>query len=118
MSEGKGKAKRGGGHKGAKQTVSADEGAGLYLDCLGEGDRLALTLAGGSGLEQEMAVVRLLIRRAILDGRPAREVAQLLNCLAGLLKTQHVLAGKNAKQLDEALAAALDAIAAEIGVNL
>ncbi len=94
---------------------------GLYADCLDEDERalLAQALASASGgLEEELAVARVLIRRAIIDGRPAREVTALLNCLAGLLKTQHVLSGHNAKQLDEALAAALDAISVELGVSL
>lgn len=92
--------------------VEASEG--LYAGCLEEEDREALARARDGGLEQEMAVVRVLIRRAIVEGRPAREVAQLLTCLSQLLKTHHVISGHNAKQLDDALAAALDAIGAEM----
>jgi hypothetical protein len=115
----RGEGARGRGRGGREKTAPprvGEESLGLYTDCLQEEDRAALAQVSGSGLEQEMAVVRLLIRRAIADGRPAREVAQLLTCLSGLLKTQHVIAGKNAKQLDEALAAALDAIAVEMGI--
>jgi hypothetical protein len=114
----RGEGARGRGRREEKAPPPAcAEPLGLYGDCLGEDDRAALAQVSGRGLEHELAVVRVLIRRAIADGRPSREVAQLLTCLAGLLKTQHVIAGKNAKQLDEALAAALDAIAVELGIG-
>ncbi len=105
--------------KKARGTAKAQAGEeGLYAGLLDEGERAALALAAGCGLEQELAVVRVLIRRALVEGRPAREVTALVDCLGRALKTQHVLQGKAAKQLDEALAAALDAIAVEMGANL
>ncbi|MHB1007554.1 MAG: hypothetical protein ACYC3S_18225 [Chloroflexota bacterium] len=103
---------KGGARAGAANAL------GLYADLLDEGERTALALAADCGIEQELSVVRVLIRRALIEGRPTREVAGLVDCLARLLKTQHVLKGKAAKQLDEALAAALDAIAAEMGAAL
>lgn len=118
----KGEPARDGGRRERQTPAPAQAGAadllGLYAGCLDDEERTALVQVAGSGLEQELAVVRVLIRRAIVEGRPAREVAQLLTCLSQLLKTQHVIGGKNAKQLDEALAAALDAIGAEMGVSL
>lgn len=99
---------------------SATEGAegGLYETALDPADRAALESALAAGLDAETALMRVLIRRALVEGRPAAQVAYLVSVLAQIVKTQHVLAGKSAKQLDEALAAALDAIAAEMGVKL
>lgn len=112
-------ARRRGKPQGAAAPCQQAAGAGgPYTDCLTGDERAALAQVAGSGLEQEMAVVRVLIRRAIVEGRPARDVAHLLNCLSHLLKTQHVISGKNAHRLDEALAAALDAIGAELGASL
>ena len=90
--------------------------SGLYAACLDEADQAALARALGAGLDEETALLRVLIRRALLEGQPATQVAYLVNSLASLLKTRHVLAGKVGKQLDEAITAALDAIAAESGV--
>lgn len=95
-----------------------DAGLGLYEGCLDEEGRAALARALAAGLDQETALLRVLIRRALLEGKPATQVAYLVDCLARLLKTQHVLSGKVGKQLDEAIAAALDAIAAEMGAHV
>lgn len=101
-------------------SAAADEPAanGLYGGCFDPADQAALSSAIAAGLDEETALMRVLIRRALLEGRPAQQVAYLISVLANLVKTQHVLAGKSAKQLDEALANALDAIAAEMGVKL
>ncbi len=106
--------------RGAAGSAAADEqgASSLYGGCLDQADQAALAAALAAGLDEETALLRVLIRRALLEGRPAQQVAYLISVLANLVKTQHVLAGKSAKQLDEALAAALDAIAAEMGVKL
>ncbi|MHB1133734.1 MAG: hypothetical protein ACYC4L_15280 [Chloroflexota bacterium] len=94
------------------------EALGLQNEPLSAADRAHLTAAAGEGLAAETQILRLLIRRALDEGRPAGQVADLIDCLARVLRTQHALSGTNAKQLDEALANALDKIAAEIGVAL
>ena len=104
---------------GGKEIAAAGEhAAGLYDECLDAADRAALDRATAAGLDHETALLRVLIRRALIEGKPATQIAYLVDCLTRLLKTRHVLAGKSAKQLDEALAAALDAVAAELGVKL
>ncbi|MHB1415428.1 MAG: hypothetical protein ACYC1C_09260 [Chloroflexota bacterium] len=91
---------------------------GLYAACLDDEERQALERALAAGLDEETALLRVLIRRALLEDKPATQVAYLIATLSQLLKTQHVIAGQAAKQLDEALAQALDAIAAEMGAAL
>ncbi|MCL5110598.1 MAG: hypothetical protein M1401_17375 [Chloroflexi bacterium] len=91
---------------------------GPYEDCLTPADRDALSRATATGLDEETALLRVLIRRALVEGKPATQVAYLVDCLTRLLKARHVLTGKAAKSLDEALAKALDAIAAEMGATL
>ncbi|MDA8218222.1 MAG: hypothetical protein M0Z94_11460 [Dehalococcoidales bacterium] len=91
---------------------------GLYAACLDDEERQALERALAAGLDEETALLRVLIRRALLQDKPATQVAYLVQTLSQLLKTRHVIAGQAAKQLDEALAQALDAIAAEMGAAL
>ena len=83
-----------------------------------EVDRARLAAAAEEGLAAETRILRLLIRQAMDEGHPAGEIARLIDCLARVLRTKHVLTGANAKQLDEALATALDKIAVEIGATL
>lgn len=106
-----------GGDRGDGAATVALDG-GPYEDLFDDEDRAALARALDAGLSHEAALLRVLIRRAVSEGRPSAQVAQLAGTLARLLRTQAGLGRQHVRDLDEALAAALDAIAREIGFNL
>ncbi|MHB9092591.1 MAG: hypothetical protein ACYC7H_14345, partial [Chloroflexota bacterium] len=61
---------------------------------------------------------RALIQRSVAAGADPLRTSRLMDCLARLLRVQASLTGANGRQLDQALANALDAIAAELGITL
>lgn len=106
-------------HRRARfDAAEAEIVAGFYEDFFDEETRALLQNAAGNGLSAEAELVRVLIRRALAEGKPASQVAELCETLARLLKTQHALQGKNVRDLDQALGVALDAIAREMGEHL
>jgi hypothetical protein len=80
-----------------------------------ERDSLDGALLAGD-LTQEVALLRVLVRRAVADETDLETVSRALARLAQMLKVQHVLTGDAAKGLDEALAKVLAEIGTEIGI--
>lgn len=107
------------GGQGDASEIGGEAGTspGPYDVCLDEEGKAAIARALAAGLDDETALLRVLIRRALLEGKPSTQVAYLVNTLASVMKTHHVLTGKVGKQLDEAITAALDAIATEMGAH-
>lgn len=93
----------------------------FYLDLFTAEERAALAGAvEGNDLEQEVRLLRVLIRRAVAEGGPKgtslETVSRALGRLAQMMRVQHVIAGEAAKSLDEALAKVLEEIATEVGL--
>jgi hypothetical protein len=104
--------------RGQKQrTRAAAEARRIYGDLFTpeERDTLDGALLAGD-LTQEVALLRVLVRRAVEAETDLETVSRAIARLAQLLKIQHVLTGDAAKGLDEALAKVLAEIGTEIGL--
>jgi hypothetical protein len=89
----------------------------LYESLFSEDERAALKEAvEGNDLQQEVELLRVLIRRGVAEGLDLETLSRALGRLAQLLRVQHVIAGQAAQSLDEALAKALEEIANEVGL--
>ncbi len=89
----------------------------LYESLFSAEERAALKEAvEGNDLQQEVELLRVLIRRGVAEGLDLETLSRAMGRLGQLLRVQHVIAGQAAKSLDEALAKALEEIAAEIGL--
>jgi hypothetical protein len=111
----KGRLRAGGSRgKGARANEAARR---LYQDRFTSEERAALTGAAESNdLEQELGLLRVLIRRGVADGQDLETVSRSIARLAQALRVQHVLKGQAARNLDEALARALEEIGNELGI--
>lgn len=88
----------------------------LYQDLFTSGERAALAGAAESNdLEQELGLLRVLIRRSVAEGQDLETVSRSIARLAQALRVQHVVKGQAAKNLDEALAKVLAEVGAEMG---
>lgn len=74
--------------------------------------------AGQMTIDGEIALLRVLIRRALKEGQPLAVVAKGVDALGRALKVEYGLKGRAAKGLEEALARALDEIGQELGMTL
>ncbi len=89
----------------------------LYADLFSAEERAALASALASDdLEQEVALLRVLIRRAAAEGVSLETLSRAMGRLAQMLRVQHVLRGQAARSLDEALARVLEEIGNELGL--
>lgn len=111
-----GKRQRGRPGRG-KRRGSAAEARKLYEDLFQPEERAALAgAAERDDLEQEVELLRVLIRRGVAEGADLETVSRSIGRLAQALRVQRVLKGDAAKSLDEALARALEEIGNELGV--
>ncbi len=89
----------------------------LYQDLFTDAEKAALAGAAESNdLEQELGLLRVLIRRGVAEGQDLETLSRSIARLAQALRVQHVLRGQAAKNLDQALAKALEEIGNELGV--
>ncbi|HVC33318.1 MAG TPA: hypothetical protein VNL16_07395 [Chloroflexota bacterium] len=89
----------------------------LYQDLFSAQERATLEgAAEDNDLEQEVGLLRVLIRRGVADGVDLETLSRSLGRLAQMLRVQHVIRGQAAKNLDEALARALEEIGNELGL--
>lgn len=89
----------------------------LYEDLFEPAERAALTgAAEREDLEQEVELLRVLIRRGVAQGLDLETLSRSIGRLAQALRIQRVLKGEAAKSLDEALARALEEIGNELGI--
>lgn len=68
-------------------------------------------------LEEELALARLLLKRALRDGASLRDLGHLLDHLTRLVRTQHAVRGQAAQNLESALARLLTEVATELGLG-
>lgn len=92
--------------------------AGFYSSLLTEEEQAALAAAEVDSIDDEVALLKVAIRRAVAEGADLRQLAAGTDALGRALKVQHGLKGKAARGLDEALARALEEIGREIGMAL
>lgn len=110
------KARRGGPEGDPRSRPSA-VARRLYQSLFSEEERKALAGAvEGNDLEQEVELLRVLIRRGVAEGVDLETLSRSLGRLAQILRVQHVIRGQAAKNLDDALARALAEIANELTV--
>ncbi len=116
MTDGETKQRRGGRTRapGVRATETARR---LYQDLFSAEERAALTGAAESNdLEQELGLLRVLIRRGVAEGLDLETLSRSIARLAAALRVQHVVRGQAAKNLDDALARALEEIGNELGL--
>jgi hypothetical protein len=100
-------------HRG-RETAEARR---LYQDLFSDAERAALAgAAERQDLDQELELLRVLIRRSVAEGQDLELVSRSIGRLAQALRIQRVLKGEAAKNLDEALARALEEIGNQLGV--
>ena len=88
----------------------------LYHGLFSSEERAALEgAAEGNDLDQEVDLLRVLIRRGVADGVDLETLSRSLGRLAQMLRVRHVIRGDAAKSLDEALARVLEEIGNEVG---
>jgi hypothetical protein len=89
----------------------------LYGDLFSADERSSLGQALVAGdLSEEVALLRVLVHRAVESGESLETISRALARLGQLLKLQHVLSGDSARSLDDALARVLQEVGAEIGL--
>ncbi|HLH73470.1 MAG TPA: hypothetical protein VKX96_09305 [Chloroflexota bacterium] len=89
----------------------------LYEDLFSADERAALADAvASSDLEQEVALLRVLIRRGVAEGVDLETLSRSLGRLVQMLRVQRVIQGQAAKSLDEALGRVLEEIGNEMGI--
>ena len=89
----------------------------FYEDLFSADERAALADAvTSSDLDQEVALLRVLIRRGVAEGVDLETLSRSLGRLGQLLRVQRVIQGEAAKSLDEALGRVLEEIGNELGV--
>lgn len=94
-----------------------ERGRRLYRHLFTPEERAALGEAAETNdLEQEVDLLRVLIRRAVADGTDLETVSRSLGRLGQLLRVQRVIRGEAAQSLDAALARALEEIGNELGM--
>jgi hypothetical protein len=89
----------------------------LYQDLFTPEEQAALAGAVESDdLEQELGLLRVLIRRGVADGVDLETLSRSIARLAQAARVQHVVRGQSTRNLDDALARALEEIGNELGL--
>ena len=111
---GRGARAEGGTGRRGRETAEARR---LYQDLFSDAERAALAgAAERQDLDQELELLRVLIRRSVAEGQDLELVSRSIGRLAQALRIQRVLKGEAAKNLDEALARALEEIGNQLGI--
>ncbi len=97
----------------AARSVAERFYASLYGD---RAERSAVRGLAGADLAAEIALLRVLIRRAVAEGADLETVSRACGRLAQMLRVQRALSGEAARSLDEALAKVLEEISTEVGL--
>ncbi len=103
--------------RGTRSTSRArSEVRRLYHGLFTREERAALEdAAEGNDLDQEVELLRVLIRRGVAEGVDLETLSRSMGRLAQMLRVRHVIRGNAAKSLDEALARVLEEIGNEVG---
>ena len=103
--------------KRARPVAPSETERKLYEDLFTADERAALAGAATTNdLEQELELLRVLIRRGVAEGLDLETLSRSIARLAQARRVQHVVRGQAARSLDAALARALDEIGDELGL--
>ena len=103
---------------GARQAVATRPPAEFYARCLTDTDCQDLVQAAGlEGVDAEIAVLRVLIKQDLSEGRMV-EARRDIEALCRTLKVQYALDDRSTDNLSQALARVLDEIGNELGMTL
>ncbi len=94
---------------------------GFYYRVLDEAERLDFELASGvDGIDGEIALLRLEIKKAITGGDPKnlKLLVEATNALERLIRTRYKITREQRKGLKEAIGNVLRDIAAPLGVGI
>ena len=113
-------------HGGSGRSPGAPEGNvnarvhGFYSKHLTteELEDLAVVAAAAAGLEDEIGLLRVRIRRALAEGCDLDQVSRALGRLTQMLKAQRQISGEAADSFQQALAEVLDGLEEELGLGL
>lgn len=98
-----------------RRAARPDPGGGFYSALLTDEElRLLGEAAQGEDLSAEIAVLRILIRRAVESGVDLEVVSRGVSRLAQAERVQRLLVGDAGRSLDEALGRVLEEIASEV----
>ncbi len=107
-------------HRGSGQARPGDGTAEserrFYSDALDE-DALGLEVAALRGVDDEIAVLRVLIRKVAREG-DVEATRRAIETLCRALKVQYALEGRSAEGLAHSLARVLDEVGNELGMAL
>ncbi len=91
---------------------------GFYAEKLPDEEQQALAVAAElDGIDSEIAVLRILIRRVVTAG-DIEAARHGIDTLCRTLKARHALDGRSADQLAISLEHVLDTLGGELGVSL
>jgi hypothetical protein len=79
---------------------------------------LAVVAAAAAGLEDEIGLLRVRIRRALAEGCGLDQVSRALGRLTQMLKAQRQISGEAADSFQQALAEVLDGLEEELDLGL
>jgi hypothetical protein len=82
-----------------------------------EAERLSALLADPR-VDDALLVLAYTLRQAVLEGANLKEIIRACDSYVKALSARHRISGQAAQSLEQAIEAALDAIAAELGVEL
>ena len=103
---------------GSGPGVTARPPAEFYARCLTDADCQDLVQAAGlDGVDAEIAVLRVLIKQDLSEGRMV-EARRDIEALCRTLKVQYALDDRSTDNLSQALARVLDEIGNELGMTL
>ncbi len=80
-------------------------------------DRLGELMADPR-VDDVMMVLAYALRQAVAEGAEAKEVIRTCDSYVKALMARHKISGQTAESLEQAIEGALDAIAAELGIEL
>jgi hypothetical protein len=103
---------------GPARALETPRHAEFYARCLTQADCEDLIQAVGlEGVDAEIAVLRVLIKQDLSEGRVA-EARRGIETLCRTLKVQYALDDRSTDNLSQALARVLDEIGSELGMTL
>ncbi|MBI2862601.1 MAG: hypothetical protein HYX89_07260 [Chloroflexi bacterium] len=92
---------------------------GIYADYFTQDELGELAaLANSADIGAEIALLRVMIRRAVREGADLPLIVRGVDALGRALKVQYGVSGRAAKSLEEAVARVLDEIGNELGMTL
>lgn len=94
---------------------------GFYAKVLDEAEKLDFERASGvEGIDEEIALIRLEIKKAIADGddRSLQMLVKATNALDRLIRTRYQITAAQRKGLKEAIGNVIKDIAIPLGINI